>query len=444
VSGSGRKVDVIKKIILALGMSLFLFSLSSFADSVILRGFYVQNTPQDMNIIFNLSSSTQYRYFMLHNPTRFVVDLRNTKTYQQLHLPMNNAPFTVFNYATHRDGVFRMVFNLNSLSAMTASVHALSADQLHQARLEITFPKKVKIIQPAKQVTAFSSFNSVLAHNVFLPHKTAPKTQPKLAMATPKPILVDNDDASKKHRNVIIVVDPGHGGKDPGATGPGGTHEKTIVLAIGKKLQKWIDAQPGYTAMLTRTGDYYLTLRQRLRIARKDKADMFIAIHADIWRNTTAGGVSVFALSEKGATSEAARWLAARENASELMGGVHLNDKSHMLKSVLINLSQAATIRTSLEIGNDLLKTIKPMARLHHDRVEQAAFVVLKSPDIPSLLVETGFLSNPNEERKLKNPAYQNKLAHAIQEGICNYFDSHPPRGTWLSYWKKHPDQRRG
>ena len=164
---------------------------------------------------------------------------------------------------------------------------------------------------------------------------------------------------------------------------------------------------------------------------------MFIAIHADKWRNTQARGLSVFALSQRGATSEAARWLAKRENASELMGGVQLHDQSHLLKSVLINLSQSATIRDSLQIGDNILHDVHPIAHLHHNFVEQAAFVVLKSPDIPSLLVETGFISNPQEENRLSNPVFQQQLALAITDGIHTYFSEYPPRGTWSSYWKK-------
>lgn len=408
------------KRIFFVALTILLFSLSTFAKPVILRDMRVQNLSQDMRATLYLSSSTQYRTFTLHNPTRFVVDLQNTRTYRRLQFPLHN-PIVDFKYATHRDGIFRMVFGLNN--RFTPIVHAMPPDQFHQARLQIIFPR------------FSSSTPSWLKHNVFLPQK---KSKNITVEPIRKAVLTDTEN-NNQHRDVIIVVDPGHGGKDPGATGPGGTHEKTIVLSISKKIQRWIDEQPGYHALLTRTGDYYLTLRQRLRIARKDKADMFIAIHADTWRNKTAGGVSVFALSQKGATSEAARWLAARENASELMGGVDLQDKSHLLKSVLINLSQAATIRSSLEIGNDLLATIKPIAKLHHDRVEQAAFVVLKSPDIPSLLVETGFLSNPREERKLRNQTYQNKLAYAIMLGIRHYFSTHPPRDTWLSYWRHHP-----
>src|SRR3989338_2716583 len=242
-------------------------------------------------------------------------------------------------------------------------------------------------------------------------------------------ITAARDDISKPvYHNVVIVIDPGHGGKDPGAVGAAGTHEKNVVLSISKALQALMNARPGFRAVLTRNTDRYISLRERLRIARKDHADMFIAIHADTWRNRHARGVSVFALSQRGATSEAARWLATRENASELMGGVDLQDKSHLLKSVLINLSQSATIRASLQIGDKVIQSARSITRLHHDRVEQAAFVVLKSPDIPSLLVETGFLSNPEEERRLRNPVFQCNIAKAMMQGICNYFVNYPPR----------------
>ncbi len=226
-------------------------------------------------------------------------------------------------------------------------------------------------------------------------------------------------------KQVIIVIDPGHGGKDPGATGLKKIHEKDVVLNISKKLQALINRQPGFKAVLTRDGDYYLTLRQRLEIARQNKADMFIAIHADAYPDPLAHGVSVFALSQRGATSEAARWLAARENQSELMGGVELSDKENVLRSVLINLSQTATIQASLLIGQNMLDNLHALGHLHHNHVEQAAFVVLKSPDIPSLLVETGFISNSKEEQKLNSASYQDGLAYAMMAGIRQYFTHH-------------------
>ena len=400
-----------------IALSVIIFSLSTplFANTVILRKLVVHNTPHQLSATFYLSSSTQYRTFSLHTPNRFIVDLKNVKTVQQLHFPdAAKSILNGFRYATHRDGVFRMVFGLNS--SIKPKTRVLSIDSHHQVRLQIIFPKTRHASLP------------------LLPPPVREKIHIKKAIIND----ADFDQDNKNQRRIIIVIDPGHGGKDPGAAGINGTKEKNIVLSISEILQRDINRQPGYHAELTRTSDYYLTLRQRLAIARQDKADMFVAIHADKWRNTQANGFSVFALSQRGATSEAARWLARRENKSELMGGVQLQDQSHLLKSVLINLSQSATIRDSLEIGTNVLRCVKPIAHLHHNTVEQAAFVVLKSPDIPSLLIETGFLSNPREEYKLSNLEFQHQLAGAIMQGIYQYFSKYPPRGTWVNYWRKH------
>lgn len=233
-------------------------------------------------------------------------------------------------------------------------------------------------------------------------------------------------------RDVIVVIDPGHGGKDPGAIGPRRSAEKHAVLAIALKLKQTIDRQPGMRAVLTRTGDYYVGLRERLAIARRYNGDIFVSIHADAFINQQSNGASVFALSQTGATSEAARWLAEKENYSEL-GGVNLkglDDQSGIVRSVLIDLSQTATIGSSLKMGGAVLQNLDGITRLHNQRVEQARFMVLKSPDIPSILVETGFISNPREERNLTNHAYQQQLAQAIFRGIKGYFWENPPHGT--------------
>ncbi len=237
---------------------------------------------------------------------------------------------------------------------------------------------------------------------------------------------------TKPLRNIIIVLDPGHGGMDPGATGQLGAHEKDVVLVISKDLYALLKKQKGVTPELTRHGDYFVALRSRLNLARKGRADFFIAIHADAYKNHYARGASVFALSERGATSEAARWLAQKENYSELMGGIDLADKSSTVRSVLINLSQTATIRESLIFGHFLIRSLDKVALLHHGSVEQAPFVVLKSPDIPSLLVEVGFISNRQEEIQLRSSVYQMKLAHALMTGIMNYLHRYAPRGTVL------------
>jgi N-acetylmuramoyl-L-alanine amidase len=244
---------------------------------------------------------------------------------------------------------------------------------------------------------------------------------------TPPPQM--SDAGNKPKKMIVVVIDPGHGGKDPGAKGYEGYQEKNVVLAIARQLQARLNQHQGIRAVLTRKGDYYITLRERLRIARLYKADLFLAIHADAFSNPDSMGSSVFALSLRGATSEAARWLAEKENYSEL-GGVNLGDKSNMLRSVLIDLSQTATISASLQLGSSVLQQLGTITSLHKGRVEQARFVVLKSPDIPSLLIETGFISNPREERRLTDRFYQDQLASAIEEGIRRYYVKSSPVTT--------------
>jgi N-acetylmuramoyl-L-alanine amidase len=236
--------------------------------------------------------------------------------------------------------------------------------------------------------------------------------------------MVTLNENPKKHRKIIVVIDPGHGGKDPGTTGVLGIKEKNVVLAISLDLYRILKRDPRFQPDLTRNGDYFVTLRGRLRIARQDHGDMFVAIHADAYRDSTATGAAIFALSAHGASSEAARWLAEKENYSEL-GDVSLNkldDKSNVLRKVLIDLSQTATISASLQLGDSMIQQLANIETLHYHHVEQAPFMVLKSPDIPSLLVETGFLSNPAEETRLSNPAFQEKIANALYLGIKNYY----------------------
>lgn len=223
-------------------------------------------------------------------------------------------------------------------------------------------------------------------------------------------------------KQITIVIDPGHGGKDPGASGRFGHKEKYVVLKIAQKLAKSLNKSTRYHVILTRNSDRFLPLRKRLDIARKHSADLFISIHADAFQNNSARGSSVYALSQRGATSEAARWLANSENNSEMMGGVELDNKSRLLQSVLINLSQTASVRDSLKVGSLILNELGKTNKLHYRKVEQAAFVVLKSPDIPSLLIETGFISNRKEERLLLSSEHQQKIANAISRGIDKYF----------------------
>jgi len=243
-----------------------------------------------------------------------------------------------------------------------------------------------------------------------------------------KPKAPDKSKASKVARLAIIVIDAGHGGEDPGATGRHGSREKNITLTIARRLKGLVDAEPNMRALLTRDGDYYLPLHVRVDKARKVKADLFVSIHADAFIRQHARGSSVFALSERRATSEAASWLAKKENEADLVGGVNLDIKDVYLKKTLLDLAQTATIDHSLRLGDLVLRRLGAVNNLHRPRVQQASFAVLKAPDVPSILVETAFISNPREEKRLNDESYQNKLARAVLDGIRDYIVKHPPR----------------
>ncbi|MEM7083646.1 MAG: N-acetylmuramoyl-L-alanine amidase [Pseudomonadota bacterium] len=234
-------------------------------------------------------------------------------------------------------------------------------------------------------------------------------------------------------RDVIVAIDPGHGGIDPGALGKKGTREKDVVLAISRRLQKAISKHPGFKAVLIRDKDEFLRHRDRMRIAREKRADLFVSIHADAFKDARAHGSTVYVLSERGASSEAARWLAERENAADLMGGVSLGDKDDVLASVLLDLSQTATLDMSIEAGNHVVKELGKVGRVRRVKVQHAGFLVLKSPDIPSILVETAFISNPNEERRLRQAESQQAWADAITDGVVKYFHANPPTGTLVA-----------
>jgi N-acetylmuramoyl-L-alanine amidase len=233
---------------------------------------------------------------------------------------------------------------------------------------------------------------------------------------------------SKVARLATIVIDAGHGGDDPGALGRHGSREKDVTLSIARRLKALVDAEPNMRALLTRDGDYYLSLQARVDKAEKVRADLFVSIHADAFVRPHARGSSVFALSERRATSEAARWLASKENEADLIGGVSVKGKDTHVKRTIMDLLQTATIDYSLRLGNSVLKRLEGVNTLHKPRVEQASFAVLKSPEVPSILVETAFISNPQEEKRLNDEAYQEKLARALLEGIRDYLAKHPPR----------------
>ena len=248
--------------------------------------------------------------------------------------------------------------------------------------------------------------------------KPAEKAPPENGKTEPKPEIA---------RLVTIVLDPGHGGEDPGAIGRGGSYEKHVTLSVARRLKQKIDATPNMRSVLTRDGDYFIPLHQRVQKARKVQADLFVSVHADAFIKPTARGSSVFVLSETGASSSAARWLANKENSADLVGGVNLGVKDPYLARTLLDLSQTATINDSLKLGKDVLGELGHINTLHKAHVEQAGFAVLKAPDIPSILIETAFISNPEEEARLNDETYQERMAEAILKGIRRYFAKNPP-----------------
>jgi N-acetylmuramoyl-L-alanine amidase len=286
-------------------------------------------------------------------------------------------------------------------------------------------PDNLRIVLDLKQAVKPRSFilkpNDRYGHRLVIDLYEQDSATPVKKVVASKPTAV---------RDLVIAIDAGHGGDDPGAIGRRKTREKDVVLAIARRLADLVRQEPGMRPVLIREGDYYIGLRQRIDKARKHNADLFISIHADGFKNGRASGSSVYVLSRRGASSEMARVLAAKENAADLAGGVSLDDKDELLREVLLDLSQTATLEASHEMAGNMLGELKRIGKTHKKSVQRAGFLVLKSPDIPSILVETAFITNPDEERRLRESGHQQKLARAMLSGIKDYFDKHPPPGT--------------
>lgn len=392
---------------------LMVFTQSSFGLINKINQVRVLKEKSKTCLFFDFSGSLEkYRSFMLQNPTRLVIDIDNVEFGARIpsQLLKNTLVYDI-RIGKRNNKQLRIVMDLHPPVSYKILISKKNYGADHSLIIDLFGSKMVK---PTTTVT---------------PNYTQAK-QPNLKIS----------HEVKAHK-MIVVIDPGHGGKDPGAMGPRGSREKNVVLAIAKKLKQTLEKIPGIQAYLTRSGDYYISLRRRLQLARRQKADIFIAIHADAYRNAHSHGASVYALSQRGASSEAARWIAAKENYSEL-GGVNLSDKGDMLRSVLIDLSQTATIGASLKLGSEVLQRLGKYTLLHNHRIEQARFVVLKSPDIPSILIETGFISNPNEEKRLNNALYQKQLVSAILQGVEKYFAQTMPAPMLVSKPKAKTNHR--
>ncbi|NOR79494.1 MAG: AMIN domain-containing protein [Methyloprofundus sp.] len=364
-----------------------------FAAQTKVKKLRINTLAEKTQLVFDVSAIPEYNIFHLKNPNRLVVDFKNTFLEKSLtKLPEKHRILTRLRSAGRNKKDLRVVFVLQDKVSHNSFV--LKANKKYGPRLVINLPVKN--------------------------NKTIIRQQAKK-----QPVVVKT--VTRRVKPFIVAVDAGHGGKDSGAHGKHGTLEKKVVFEIAQKLTSLINKQPGMKAIMVRKGDYFVPLRERMNIARKANADLFVSVHADAFKDSGVTGASVFTLSRNGASKEAKQWLnlAKHENSVDLIGGINLNNKDDILASILLDLSQTASQDISQLVAKDILKNVGRIGELHSKKVQKAGFMVLKSPDIPSILVETAFISNPKEERRLKSTKYQYKLAKAIQKGIASYARKH-------------------
>jgi len=369
------------------------------------QGVRLWAAPDNTRIVFDVSGPVQHRLFTLDKPPRVVIDI-----------PAG-----------------RLAGNIPALSASGGLVKGVRAAMNTPDTLRIVLDLARQSSPRSFSLSPNDQYGNRLVIDLYpgdATPRSAPAAAPEQTLAKQPVEKVPVKQVPAQLRDLVIAIDAGHGGDDPGAIGRRKTREKDVVLAIAKRLAQLVEQEPGMRPVLIREGDYYIGLRKRIEKARRNKADLFISIHADAFKDHRAHGSSVYVLSRRGASSEMARVLAARENAADLVGGVSLDDKDDALREVLLDLSQTATLEASFEVADNMLGELRHIGQTHKSNVQQAGFVVLKSPDIPSLLVETAFISNPAEENKLRDSRHQQQLAHAMLRGIRNYFGKHPPPGT--------------
>ncbi|MNJ22981.1 N-acetylmuramoyl-L-alanine amidase AmiC precursor [compost metagenome] len=404
----------IRALVAVVGLLLTAVTVDALAVTQV-KSMRLWRAPDNTRLVFDLSGPVQHSVFTLTAPDRLVIDINGATLAAPLTVSTSNTPITSVRSAQRTPTDLRVVIDLNK--SVTPKSFTLAPNAQYGNRLVVDlFDQAADAVSPPPTPPVATT-----------PAVPVTPTQPAIKL-TPVP---------NGKRDIVIAIDAGHGGEDPGASGSRGQHEKDIVLSIAKELQRQINGEKGYRAELTRTGDYFIPLRKRTEIARKKGADLFISIHADAAPSKAAFGASVFALSDRGATSETARWLADSENRSDLIGGagnVSLDDKDRMLAGVLLDLSMTASLSSSLNVGQKVLGNMGRVTPLHKRRVEQAGFMVLKSPDIPSILVETGFISNANEAAKLATSSHQQSLARSIHSGVRQFFQQNPPPGTYIAF----------
>jgi N-acetylmuramoyl-L-alanine amidase len=402
------------------------------SPSARVTGMRLWSDAEGTRLVIDLSRVPRHTVFTLENPHRIVVDLEHTQLAMPAALPGGQGVVQKVRTGPRPNAGLRVVLDLRE--AQQPKSFTVPAEPGRAQRLVIELPgapTAVAVAAPAAQpaVAAPAPTEATPA-----PPAAASEPAPAAPISTPAsasgqaPVKAVRSDGNG--RTLVVAIDAGHGGKDPGAIGKAGTREKDVTLAVARRLAKLVNAEDGMRAVLIRDGDQFLSLRTRIRKAREAQADMFISVHADSALNREAKGSSVYVLSLRGASDEAARWLAERENAADLVGGVSLEDKNDVLASVLLDVTQEESLNSSIEAARRVLEALDQEGKLLRTRVQHAGFVVLKSPDIPSMLVETAFLSNAADERALRDPAHQQRLAAAIHRGVKRYFYDFPQPGT--------------
>jgi len=451
-----------------LGAALLAALAWNLAHAAELQGVQLHSGATGTRAELSLDTQSPYQLIPLSNPDRLVVDMPDVGVSPSLPMPAGTGLVRAVRSGHPVPGTTRIVFDL---AAPVVALKPHFEQDGSATRLVVEWPgdgsaalPAVAATAPAKEPIDPAQSSSAATSRLIasLPQGSTASTQPSPAQVAPPTVVVqvpvpirvatgvpmqapaDTVAAPAQApvksmqeirrraglRPLIIAIDAGHGGQDPGARGPGGSREKNVTLAIAKELARQVNATPGLKAYLTRDTDVFIPLTRRYQLAREHKADLFVSIHADSFSSPDANGSSVFVLSQRGASSQAARWLANQENAADLVGGVKLQDKDDTLASVLLDLSQSATQKASEEMAGQVLDGLRRIGRLHKGEIERANFVVLRSPDVPSMLVETAFISNPAEERRLNDPQHQRELARAVLDGVNAYFTRQPPPGT--------------
>ena len=405
------------------GASLaLLVSPAGFAASPSLLAVRVWPSPEYTRITLEGSAKLRYTHMLVQDPDRLVLDLEGVQLNSVLQsLPskvLESDPYIgLIRAGQNRPGVVRVVVELKAPINPQVFTLVPVGDYGHRLVLDL---HPVEEHDPLLALIMKDSPLDAAAGD-----KARGSAQASVTEQRPGGSARRNEPDVK--RLITVVLDPGHGGEDPGAVGRAGSYEKNVTLSIARRLKRKIDAEPGMRAVLTRDGDYFVPLHQRVTRARRVRADLFVSIHADAFVRPEANGSSVYVLSERGASSSAARWLAQKENDADLVGGVNLARQDGHIARTLLDLSQTATINDSFKLGRAMLGELGTVNRLHKPEVEQAGFAVLRAPDIPSVLVETAFISNPQEERRLNDEAYQEQMANALMRGIKRYFEVNAP-----------------